>query len=159
MVYFVHDGQYHTLNRDDGIPHINRVLMSYPFPREYFSQADRILEFLDVLVALRDHPSQTILTQRLLKDYDRLGIGISHWLQGREKDEAEFRNMWYDPRIQFSNSEWTAVFNVVCPSGALDEWTVTGVHSEGTQTNEISSIRIRTLKGEGAYYYPIEGGA
>ena len=158
MVYFVHNGQYHILSRDDGIHHINRILTSYHFPREYFGQADKTLAFLDVLVTLRDGPLRTIPTQTLLRSYDRLGFGVSHWLQGREKDESEFRQMWYDPRIQFSNSQWTAVFNVFCPSGAVDEWTVTGAHSERTQTNEMLSITIRTLKEEGAYYYPMEGG-
>ncbi len=62
------------------------------------------------------------------------------------------------PKIRLSDSQWTAILNLLTSEGAVEEWHISGTHDEHTQTNCVLNIRRRTLKEKRSYFFPLEGG-
>jgi len=132
---------------------INEKLEDYRFIREHFEDPERVWPLLQKVVGLYyDAPGYLVGSSVSLRIID--GGDLSRWLQGREKDEAVFRQLYHDPQFMFEGNKWKVVFNVLRPDGGVDKWQVVGEQYPEKEYNQIDTIQISTLKPKGTFSQP-----
>jgi len=134
---------------------INNSLKDYMFTEQDFDEQDRVVPFLEELVAPHYNSHLLVGSTRTLRFMER--GDISSWLRAKEKSEAVLRGLCSDPQFVFEGNKWRITFNVFKKDGGVDKWQVVGEHDPKNEYNQVEKIEISTLKPKGTFSWPFMG--
>ncbi len=157
QVILVQQGDHFVeTTREEGLPAIREIMQEYRLQRADFQNRERVHEFLQAIVRLRDETPGSLLASGLfLERVEREEGGIARWLRGREKSEAAFRELCYDPHIAWDNEGWAVPFTVLSPDGGVAYWTVVGDFDPRDGSCRITRIDWSPPDEKGLFSYPM----
>lgn len=149
------DNKCYRLDCTEGISIINKILLDYTFPNEYFFDLGEKLNFLDIVTDLYSKPFHFITTKQEWLAYEK--NSELHYLMKSEKSKDEFKKFWVDPNFRFDGNKWDVTYYVLTPLGSIEKWDVSGEFFPDHQVNKILNIIIEEMKPKGSYIYPLVG--
>jgi len=142
-------------NCASGLPHINRILESLPFPESNLQDEGELRSLLSIVVDLFHGPGGIIATRRYLQGIESAPLALQPWLVGTKTDPNEFRAIWVDPQVTRAEKQWTITLTYLKRDGSVDKWLMSGGFDQTNEHVVIDSIQIATLKEKGFFHWAI----